>query len=524
MKTSPTIKTQSVGSASRTAVIYARVSSKDQEREGFSIPAQLELLRTYAATRGFTVAEEFIDVETAKQAGRGAFGRMIAHAKQNVMCRDILVEKTDRLYRNFKDYVTIDELGADIHLVKENVILSPTSRSSEKFMHGIKVLMAKNYIDNLSEEVRKGLRQKASEGLWPTFAPIGYSNVIAADGKRVIVPDAELAPVVRRLFEQYATAKFSLKEVAKLARADGLAYRMSGNPIPTSTVHRILRKRVYCGDYDYNGVTYAGKYEAIISKELWQQVQDVLDGRHAKRPKKRTHDFAFSGLITCGHCGCAMVGEIKKRRYVYYHCTGYKGKCAEPYTREEVLEKAFTGLLKGISFSEDVLTWVMKALRESHRDEKHFHDEAIVKLQREHRRLQDRIDAMYMDKLDDRIDNAFFDRKAGEFRSEQGRIMRDINAHQNANRSYIEEGIKLLELSRKAAQLFESQPPSEKRKLLDFVLSNCSWKGGNLEAKYRQPFDLIASAALSDRHLKSEHGPENGNFDNWRRERDSNPR
>ena len=143
----------------------------------------------------------------------------------------------------------------------------------------------------------------------------------------------------------------------------------------------------------------------------------MLDGRQAKRPKKRTHDFAFSGLITCGHCGCALVGEIKKGRYVYYHCTGYRGKCPDPYTRQEVLEKAFTSLLERISFSADVLAWVTMALRESHRDEKEFHQEAITNLQREHRRLQERIDAMYLDKLDGRIDNDFFDRKAGEFRS-----------------------------------------------------------------------------------------------------------
>ena len=111
-----------------------------------------------------------------------------------------------------------------------------------------------------------------------------------------------------------------------------------------------------------------------------------------------------------------MVGEIKKGRYVYYHCTGYKGKCPEPYTREEVLEMDFARLLEGISFSEEVLDWVTQALRDSHKDEKKFHDEAIAKLRRERRRIQDRIDAMYMDKLDGRIDNDFFDRKAAEFR------------------------------------------------------------------------------------------------------------
>ena len=88
----------------------------------------------------------------------------------------LLVEKTDRLYRNIKDWVTIGDLDLEVHLVKEGVILSEDSRSSEKFMHGIRVLMAKNYIDNLSEEVRKGMREKAEQGHWPTVAHVGYVN------------------------------------------------------------------------------------------------------------------------------------------------------------------------------------------------------------------------------------------------------------------------------------------------------------------------------------------------------------
>ena len=140
---------------------------------------------------------------------------MIVFLTTNPACGGILVEKTDRLYRNFKDYVTIDDLGVDVHLVKESAIISRNSSSNAKFMHGIKVLMAKNYIDNLSEEVRKGLRQKASEGYWPTLAPLGYNNVVAADGKRIIVPDAVIAPAVRKMFERYATGKYSVKEVGE---------------------------------------------------------------------------------------------------------------------------------------------------------------------------------------------------------------------------------------------------------------------------------------------------------------------
>lgn len=497
------------------AVIYARVSSKDQEREGFSIPAQLELLRVYGSANAFNVIQELIDVETAKQAGRTGFDQMVALFKKNKNCRILLVEKTDRLYRNLKDYVTIDGLGLTIHFVKENVVLSPDSRSNEKFMHGIKVLMAKNYIDNLSEESRKGMLEKARQGMWPSFAPLGYKNVLGADGKRTIAVDPELACTIRTMFERYSTGKYNLKQIAKLARADGLAYRKSGAPVPTSTIHKFLHNRIYMGDFDFDGITYHGTYEPIVTQELWERVQTVLDGRSRKKTRQVKDQFAFSGLITCGHCGCAMVGEIKKGRYVYYHCTGYKGKCPEPYTREEVLEKSFAELLRGISFSREILAWVTQALRESHHDERKFHEQVVVNLQNEHRRLQNRIDLMYMDKLDGRIGNEFFDQKAAEFRGEQCLIMRDIETHQNANQSYIEEGVKLLELAQRAHLLFENQPLGEKRKLLDFVLSNCSWKDGQLAARYRKPFDMLAVAVGADIDAAGRVAPETTQNENW---------
>jgi site-specific DNA recombinase len=170
------------------AVLYARVSSKEQEKEGFSIPSQRKLLLDYATKREFLVAHEFIDVETAKQSGRKAFGEMIAYLRKHPDCRTVLVEKTDRLYRNFKDYVVLDELDIETHFVKEGVVLSKDSRSHDKFIHGIKVLMAKNYVDNLGEESKKGMLQKAEDGFWPNQAPVGYRNVQRPDGKRVLSP------------------------------------------------------------------------------------------------------------------------------------------------------------------------------------------------------------------------------------------------------------------------------------------------------------------------------------------------
>jgi DNA invertase Pin-like site-specific DNA recombinase len=145
------------------ALIYARVSSKEQEQEGFSIPAQLKLLRDYASKNDFGIVEEFVDAETAKATGRTRFGEMLKFLRTSKNCRTVLVEKTDRLYRNLKDYTILEELDVEIHLVKEGQILSKESKSQIKFMHGIQVLMARNYIENLKEEVRKGMLEKAEQ-------------------------------------------------------------------------------------------------------------------------------------------------------------------------------------------------------------------------------------------------------------------------------------------------------------------------------------------------------------------------
>jgi hypothetical protein len=210
-----------------------------------------------------------------------------------------------------------------------------------------------------------------------------------------------------------------------------------------------------------------------------------------------------------------MVGELKKQQYVYYHCTGYKGKCPEPYTREEILEQRFGQLLRGLSFPKEILDWIVTALRESHTDEKAFHDEAILRLQAEYRRLQSRIDAMYLDKLDGRIDTAFFDSKSAEWRAEQDRLLRDVATHQAANQTYIKEGVQLLQLAHRAHELFERQEAGQKRRLLNFLLSNCVWKAGVLTAEYRQPFDMLALAREASGGDDAMNGGENGQFENW---------
>ncbi len=507
----------------RSAVLYARVSSKEQE-QGYSIPAQQQLLRRYASELGLTIAHEFVDIESAKRTGRPGFAAMVSFLRCGRGREVVLVEKTDRLYRNLKDYVTMDELDVEIHMVKENEILSRSSRSAQKFMHGIRVLMAKNYIDNLSEEVKKGLHTKAAQNLWPSFAPPGYCNAAGDGGKRIIVPDAVLGPVVTRLFGWFATGEYSLKTLAKKAYEEGFRFRKSGHKIPVSTLHKILRKRIYTGEFEYAGVRYRGAHEPLVRQEVWERVQEILDERQRKQAGNKPRSFAYSGLVSCGHCECSLVGELKKGRYVYYHCTGYRGKCGEPYTREEALERQFAIRLKELVIAPAILEWLKTEVLESDETEQAARAQNLRREQAELERLQTRLGRLYEDRLDGRIDTATYDSKAAEVRQQERLLRRRTQLGETTPVASASDAVNFMAGISALAKDFIEGDARIKRDLLRLTVQKADWKGGELRMSFKTPFEeLRLSNSVTGSNYKSlqANRPE---IDNWRRGGDSNSR
>ncbi|MCP1839108.1 hypothetical protein J2R78_002075 [Bradyrhizobium sp. USDA 4538] len=238
--------------------------------------------------------------------------------------------------------------------------------------------MAKNYVDNLSEEARKGMQEKAEQGIWPSSAPLGYRNVVGSDGRKTIEIDPKLGPIVAQIFGWYAGGNVSIENLTERARTAGLVNRLTGSTVGKSRIHHILRNRIYSGDFVWKERVYAGKHAPLVTRELWVRVQEMLDGRSEAKVRGTKREFAFSGVLKCGHCGCAIVGELKKGKYVYYHCTGFKGDCGERYVREEVLEAKFRAILEKLKFGEDELLWLKEALRDSHDDERKEHDAAVA--------------------------------------------------------------------------------------------------------------------------------------------------
>lgn len=480
------------------AVIYARVSSKDQEAEGFSIPAQIKALQEYAAKNNLIITKEFTDVETAKKAGRTQFGKMLNFLDENKNIKHILVEKTDRLLRNIADYALLERLiefsEIKVHLIKENVILSRDSRSNEKFIFGIKALMAKNYIDNLSEEVRKGMTEKAVQGTYPSFAPYGYINV-REDGKKLLKPDLQSAPFVQKLFELYATGNYSLATLRKKMLADGMVYR-NGRNFHASKVEGILKNEFYTGIFYWKGKRYENaSHEGIISKELFRKVQEML--RSPYKIKSRKGLFAYTNLIKCGACGYVLTAEIKKEKYIYYHCTGYKTKCKQPYIKQEVIESAFEDLLENIHVPEEIQNFILQGIRESFKDKMAYHNAIVEQLEKQIKVLQNRIDQAYLDKLDRKITEEFWLTHTRKWIDEKENLSIKLLASQRADANYLEHTNIILELANKACQLFKKQNAEQKRRLINLLTSNCSYIDGKLDLELKPVFNEIFKSRKS---------------------------
>jgi len=209
------------------------------------------------------------------------------------------------------------------------------------------------------------------------------------------------------------------------------------------------------------------------------------------KTRKVKHDFAFTGLVRCGHCGCLFVGELKKGKYVYYHCTGNRGKCLEPYTRQESLTGMFASILESLVIPQPILEWLDDVMLASDQTEQAAREQTIKKLEARREQIKARIETMYLDKLDGRITREFFDRQSATWSREQDALLRKIQDIQNARPAAIDQAVDMLRLTRRASELFLQQSAAEQRRLLQVVIEKAAWQDGALRTTLFEPFEIL---------------------------------
>ncbi len=302
--------------------IYCRKSSEDEERQVLSIEAQLAELREFAKQNGLFIVREFTESKTAKEPGREIFNQMLLEIEKG-NAEGILAWNPDRLARNSVDG------GRVIYLVDTGKIRSlkfPTfwfeATPQGKFMLSVAFGQAKYYTDNLRENILRGIRQKIRRGELSAKAPLGYFN---EPRLRTIEPDKKTFNKVKEVLRAFATGNYTLTAIQSKMFSLGLVGK-EGRPLHLSTIQHILTNPFYYGHFRYRGEIHQGSHKPMITKKLFDKIQQALkDNGKPRKKRKEKKEFLFLNFARCGECGYCVTADrkIKKsgREYVYYFCT-----------------------------------------------------------------------------------------------------------------------------------------------------------------------------------------------------------
>ena len=336
-------------------IAYCRKSTDEKDKQVLSIEAQIAELKEFAKRENLTVTEFITEAKTAKVPGREQFAEVLKKIEKG-MANAILSWHPDRLARN-----SIDG-GKIIYLLDTGKLLDlkfPSfwfeSTPQGKFMLSIAFGQSKYYVDNLSENVKRGNRQKLRNGVWPSKAPYGYINNPKTRGIDI---DEEKSKIVKKAFQLFAEGGKSFVEISKLMHKFGI-YKLDGEPVKVDQVKNMLSNRFYLGVLKYAGEYYQGSHKTFISKKLFGEVQKQVE--KIERPRQKGHNFAFAGLATCGECGAAITAEqhIKKYKnctsqtFIYYRCTKKLKPCTQKYVSELELEPQIRKIVRDCGLHEN---------------------------------------------------------------------------------------------------------------------------------------------------------------------------
>lgn len=476
------------------AVILARVSKEDQ-LEGASIPAQLARSQEYAKRKELEIFKEYQFDESSLKEHRVKFEEVLKDIRASKEPIALVVETVDRLQRSFKESVVLDEFRKsgklEIHFIRENLVLHKNSNSSELQRWDLGVFVARSYVLQLSDNVKRSLEQRVRSGEFPHKAPLGYKNITLDNGKKDIVPDPNKDFLIVKMFELYASGNFSMLKLTKEMKRLGLTSSV-GKAIVTSQVEHILKNPFYYGEMFYKEKLFQHRYAPLISRYLFNQAQEVM-ASFSKKPFKRSEKpYIFRGLISCPDCGCLFSPELKKGKYIYYHCTNYHRNCTNrAWVKESRIAEQVEGILKQFQLTDEQAEFLKERLRLSHENEQSYYQQNLKRIQGRLDAISRRLRLMYEDRLDGRISTDEYDGFVKELGAERQRLLIELEEHAKGDDSFYQTASKLLDLASRAYELFKSSEVSEKTSIVSFVLQNLRLQGENLLYEAKTPFQGV---------------------------------
>ena len=422
----------------------------------------------------------------------------------------ILAWHPDRLARN-----SIDG-GKIIYLVDKEQITSlkfPTfwfdSTPQGKFMLNIAFGQSKYYIDNLSENIKRGIRQKLRRGELPGLAPVGYLNELR---HHTIVKDPERCKAVRKMFEAYATGDKTLEDLQKLSLSLGLVSRRTGKALVLARIDHMLRNSFYYGVLKHKGELYQGSHEPIISKKLFDKVQRVVERRGKPRKAKEILAFAFRGIFTCGECGRAITAEKKVkpsgRTYIYYRCTKKNRVCHQKYLEERKLVAQLKELFREVSIRESWKDRMLKQWEKDYKEAQTSSSSSAVPLKQELKTLEEKQMRLLDAYLDQTITNEEYTKTKEKILNRKIEIKENLKENGGRGLHWLELFREWIISAHQAISVADTENLEEKRSFLQKIGSNFRLTGQKVACQLGFPWSAASK--------KSQ-------FLEWSGQRESNP-
>ncbi|NEK24203.1 recombinase family protein [Sulfitobacter sp. JBTF-M27] len=432
-----------------------------KQGEGVSLQEQKDAILAYAQGQGLDVVEWFEEKETAAKSGRPKFNRMLKLLRRG-KAAGLIMHKIDRSARNLKDWSIVSELpdqGIQVFVATES--LDFTTRGG-RLTADMLAVIASDFIRNLREETKKGIRGRLKQGLYPFRAPIGYVD----NGKgrpKTLCPVK--APLIKEMFELYGSGQHSLRSIHAEVQRRGLLNH-SGRPLSLCGVETILRNPFYTGiiEIKRTGEIFKGVHEPLITPSLYQLVQDIKTGRCG--PKITRHNHLFQGLFRCGLCNAPMSPELQKGR-VYYRCQ--RPDCATKTVREDVLDDEVYQKLKVLQVSPENATklekeWLSDADPTGRDDLRRSIELRISLLEQSISRAADLL-------IDGTLDNETYVTKRKESSLKVAQLREELQKLPDA--AEIKANAKqFIELMKTLAGLYQSLKRDEKREFIKNAFSN----------------------------------------------------
>ena len=476
-------------------ILYARKSTEEDDRQILSIEAQLVELQEYAAKEKLEIVASFQEAKTAKEPGRIKFAEMLAILESR-KADGIISWHPDRLARNSVDG------GKIIHFVDRGLIKSlkfptfwfePTPQGL--FMLNIAFGQSKYFVDNLRENVKRGLRQKIRNGTWPGWAPVGYTNNPKTRGIDV---DSEKAPKVKKLFEMYATGAYTLHSLANWSKKKNLVGNL-GKPLVIANIQKNLQNVFYLGLMKWKGEIFEGKHEPLISKKLFDTCKEVMLKR-GKVQEIRKHHFAFLGLLKCASCGCSITGE-RQKGHNYYRCTKKKGLCQEKhYLREEALTEQITSYLQKVSLSSQDTKKVLAALDSEQKKARESAQAEVSVLKEQLASIETKLVKLLDIYLADALSTEEYAAKKQSLLSQKVALAEKIIDFEQKGVSWLEPAREFVKSLNQAANLLSSPNPSAMTTFLKNIGSNHILRNREFVFTPKIEYELVAERSEANQN------------------------